>query len=69
MTATSRPKNMMANQSYEQKIGLLTNTAYGSQPDSDPSRKRRLGRQHYQTITRWAAGHDGQHRQSDAGVQ
>ena len=23
---------MMANQSYEQKIGLLTNTAYGSQP-------------------------------------
>jgi hypothetical protein len=26
------PKNMMANQSYEQKIGLLTNTAYGSQP-------------------------------------
>ncbi len=25
-------KNMMANQSYEQKIGLLTNTAYGSQP-------------------------------------
>ncbi len=26
------PKNMMANQSYEQKIGLLTNTAYGTQP-------------------------------------
>jgi hypothetical protein len=26
------PKNMMANQSYEQKIGLLTNTAYGSLP-------------------------------------
>jgi hypothetical protein len=26
------PKNMMANQSYEQKIGLLTNSAYGSQP-------------------------------------
>src|SRR5579864_6309736 len=25
-------KNMMANQSYEQKIKLLTNTAYGSQP-------------------------------------
>jgi hypothetical protein len=25
-------KNMMANQSYEQKINLLTNTAYGSQP-------------------------------------
>ena len=25
-------KNMMANQSYEQKIGLLTNTAYGSNP-------------------------------------
>ena len=25
-------KNMMANQSYEQKIGLLTNTAYGKQP-------------------------------------
>ena len=25
-------KNMMANQSYEQKIGLLINTAYGSQP-------------------------------------
>src|SRR5579864_6585893 len=25
-------KNMMANQSYEQKIGLLTNTAYGSAP-------------------------------------
>ncbi len=24
--------NMMANQSYEQRIGLLTNTAYGSQP-------------------------------------
>jgi hypothetical protein len=24
--------NMMTNQSYEQKIGLLTNTAYGSQP-------------------------------------
>jgi nitrate/TMAO reductase-like tetraheme cytochrome c subunit len=26
------PKNMMANQSYEQKIGLLTNTAYGATP-------------------------------------
>ena len=26
------PSNMMAKQSYEQKIGLLTNTAYGSQP-------------------------------------
>ena len=26
------PKNMMANQSYEQRIGLLKNTAYGSQP-------------------------------------
>ena len=26
------PTNMMANQSYEQKIGMLTNTAYGSQP-------------------------------------
>jgi hypothetical protein len=26
------PKNMMANQSYEQKIGLLTNTAYGTNP-------------------------------------
>jgi len=26
------PKNMMANQSYEQKIGLLTNTAYGKLP-------------------------------------
>jgi hypothetical protein len=25
-------KNMMVNQSYEQRIGLLTNTAYGSQP-------------------------------------
>ncbi|HTW59600.1 MAG TPA: hypothetical protein VMD99_15845 [Terriglobales bacterium] len=25
-------KNMMTNQSYEQRIGLLTNTAYGSQP-------------------------------------
>jgi hypothetical protein len=25
-------RNMMANQSYEQAIGLLTNTAYGSQP-------------------------------------
>jgi len=25
-------KNMMANQSYEQRIGLLTNTAYGSLP-------------------------------------
>jgi hypothetical protein len=25
-------KNMMANQSYEQKIGLLTNTAYGALP-------------------------------------
>lgn len=25
-------KNMMANQSYEQRIGLLTNTAYGSKP-------------------------------------
>ena len=25
-------KNMMANVSYEQRIGLLTNTAYGSQP-------------------------------------
>ena len=25
-------KNMMANQTYEQRIGLLTNTAYGSQP-------------------------------------
>src|ERR1700676_2371514 len=25
-------KNMMANQSYEQRIGLLTNTAYGSNP-------------------------------------
>jgi hypothetical protein len=26
------PNNMMTNQSYEQKIGLLTNTAYGSNP-------------------------------------
>jgi len=26
------PKNMMANQSYEQQIGLLTNTAYGKNP-------------------------------------
>ena len=26
------PTNMMAKQSYEQRIGLLTNTAYGSQP-------------------------------------
>ena len=26
------PSNMMTNQSYEQKIGLLTNTAYGSTP-------------------------------------
>lgn len=26
------PHNMMANQSYEQKIGLLTNTAYGALP-------------------------------------
>jgi len=26
------PSNMMTNQSYEQKIGLLTNTAYGSKP-------------------------------------
>jgi hypothetical protein len=26
------PKNMMANQSYEQRIGLLKNTAYGSNP-------------------------------------
>src|SRR6202140_988003 len=26
------PSNMMTNQSYEQRIGLLTNTAYGSQP-------------------------------------
>jgi hypothetical protein len=26
------PTNMMAKQSYEQKMGLLTNTAYGSQP-------------------------------------
>jgi len=26
------PTNMMANQSYEQRIGLLTNTAYGSSP-------------------------------------
>ena len=26
------PTNMMTNQSYEQAIGLLTNTAYGSQP-------------------------------------
>jgi hypothetical protein len=26
------PKNMMANQSYEQSIGLLTNTTYGSKP-------------------------------------
>jgi len=25
-------KNMMANQSYEQRIGLLTNTAYGNNP-------------------------------------
>lgn len=25
-------KNMMTNQSYEQKIGLLTNTTYGNQP-------------------------------------
>ncbi len=26
------PSNMMTNQSYEQKIGLLTNTAYGNTP-------------------------------------
>jgi hypothetical protein len=26
------PTNMMTNQSYEQRIGLLTNTAYGSSP-------------------------------------
>ena len=26
------PHNMMANQSYEQRIGLLTNTAYGAAP-------------------------------------
>src|ERR1700720_3865394 len=26
------PKNMMANQSWEQKVGLLTNTAYGAAP-------------------------------------
>ena len=26
------PSNMMTNQSYEQRIGLLTNTAYGSKP-------------------------------------
>jgi hypothetical protein len=26
------PTNMMTNQSYEQKIGLLTNTAYGAKP-------------------------------------
>ena len=26
------PSNMMTNQSYEQKIGLLTNAAYGSKP-------------------------------------
>jgi hypothetical protein len=26
------PRNMMANQSYEQRIGLLTNPAYGSAP-------------------------------------
>jgi hypothetical protein len=26
------PKNMMQNQSYEQQIGLLTNTTYGSKP-------------------------------------
>ena len=26
------PTNMMTNQSYEQKIGLLTNTAYGNKP-------------------------------------
>ena len=26
------PSNMMTNQSYEQKMGLLTNTAYGSNP-------------------------------------
>jgi hypothetical protein len=26
------PKNMMVNQSYEQRIGLLTNASYGSQP-------------------------------------
>jgi hypothetical protein len=26
------PQNMMANQSYEQKIGLLTNTTYGAAP-------------------------------------
>ncbi len=26
------PRNMMVNQSYEQRIGLLTNTAYGSNP-------------------------------------
>ena len=31
--------NMMANQSYEQRIGLLTNTAYGSWQDSDLARQ------------------------------
>ena len=31
--------NMMANQSYEQRIGLLTNTAYGTATDSDLARQ------------------------------
>src|SRR5580700_1461816 len=26
------PKNMMVNQAYEQRVGLLTNASYGSQP-------------------------------------
>ncbi len=33
--------NMMQNWSYEQQIGLLTNTTYGSAEDSDPARQRR----------------------------
>ena len=31
--------NMMQNWSYEQQIGLLTNTTYGSQKHSDPARQ------------------------------
>ena len=47
-------KNMMANQSYEQRIGLLTNTAYGSQPIPTLLGSDGTTVNNTTTITRWA---------------
>ena len=48
------PTNMMTNQSYEQKIGLLTNTAYGTNPIPTLLGNDGTTAGNYTTITRWA---------------